>query len=88
MRNVTPNRVLPHWAIEELGQACEDFGLKITVRPLSGNCPQMEVDVNCGVSRLTRFAVWMTDDWEDISSLGEGDLWEIVSKKYEECIDE
>jgi hypothetical protein len=88
MRSVTSNRVLPHWAIEELGQACEDFGLKITVRPLGGKYPQMEVDINCGVSLLTRFIVYMRNDWEDLLVLNEGDLWETVKERYLECINE
>ena len=81
MRSVTPNRVLPHWAIVELGQACDAYDLKVTVRPLSGNCPQMEVKYVDDYGDF-RFIVSMRDDWEDLRTLVEGDLWDIVSERY------
>ena len=45
MRNVTPTRVLPHWAIEELGQAAEAFDLKITVGQARHNLRQLKIEV-------------------------------------------
>jgi len=87
MRNVTPTRVLPHWAIEELGQAAEAYDLKITVRPLGGDCPRMLIGVSheCGDFQ---FAVYMRDDWEDLRRLSEGDLWGLVTEMHLEYINE
>jgi hypothetical protein len=87
MSSVTPKRVLPHWAIEELGQAAEDFDLEIAVRPLGGNCPRMLIGVSheCGDFQ---FVVYMRYDWEDLCKLGEGDLWGLVIEMHLECINE
>ena len=87
MRSVTSNRVLPHWAIEELGQVSEDFDLDITVRPLGGDCPRMLIGVSheCGDFQ---FAVYMRDDWEDLRRLSEGDLWGLVTEMHLEYINE
>ena len=81
MRSVTSNRVLPHWAIEELGQAAEDFDLEIAVRPLGGDCPRMLIGVSHEWGEF-QFAVYMRDGWEDLRKLGEGDLWCLVSELY------
>ena len=87
MRNVTPTRVLPHWAIEELGQAAEAFDLKITVQQARYNLRQLKIVVKGDLGGFYLF-VSMTEDWEDLSLLGEGDLWDIVKERYLECINE
>ena len=85
MKNVTPTKVLPDWAICELGQVAREYGLKITVRQVMHDWPQLEVVVECGESN-SHFLVSMRDDWEDLRILGEGDLWDIVENRYVECI--
>jgi len=87
MRSVTSNRVLPHWAIEELGQAAEAFDLKITVGQARHNLRQLKIVVKGDLGGFYLF-VSMTEDWEDLSLLGEGDLWDIVKERYLECINE
>ena len=76
MNNITPSRVLPNWAIKELGRASKDFDIKIAVRPLGGDCPQVMIDINDGGFQ---FVVAMRDDWEDLLHLGEDDLWDILN---------
>ena len=79
MRSVTSSRVLPHWAIEELGQVSEKHGLKIIVQPLYRDWFQMLIKVygNYGVFKLV---VDMQEDWEDLRGWHEGDLWCIVEE--------
>ena len=81
MKNVTPNKVLPEWAIIELGQAAEEYGLKINVRQVRHDWPQLKIDAECG-QRGFQFLVSMRDDWEDLRHLGEGDLWDIVEQRH------
>ena len=83
MRSVTSNRVLPHWAIEELGQASEAYGLKITVRQAhhKWNWPRLEIAVNCGQGGF-RFIVPMREDWEDLRGWHEGDIRDAVEERY------
>jgi len=92
MKSVTPNRVLPEWAIIELGQVAEEYGLKITVRQAGSNerllqhdWPQLKIVVKCG-KRGFHFLVSMRDDWDDLRHLGEGDLWDIVEQRHLESI--
>jgi hypothetical protein len=77
MRTVTPNKVLPEWAIYELSQIADLYGLKITVRQVLHNLPQLNIAVECGES-IFHFRVSMSEDWEDLLGLGEGDLWATI----------
>jgi len=87
MKSVTPNRVLPEWAIEELGQIAEEHGLKITVKQTGNDWPQLKVAVECGQRRF-HFLVSMRDDWENLRHLEEGDLWDIVESRCLGCVNE
>ena len=81
MKRVVPNKVLPDWAIEELGQVAEEYGLKITVKQTPIDWPSLEITVKCG-QRDFHFIVPMRSDWEDLFILGEGDLWYIVEQRH------
>ncbi len=87
MKNVTPNRVLPHWAIEELGNIATENNWKITVRPLDG-LDQVEVkilgeDESFSSSGWTKFRVTMTSDWEDLAHLVEGGIYSEIASRLE-----
>ena len=87
MKNVTPNKVLPEWAIIELGQVAEQHGVRITVKQTRNDWPQLKIAVNSD-KRVFHFLISMRDDWDDLCILGEGDLWDIVEERYVECINE
>jgi len=84
MKNIASNRVLPHWAIEELGQVAGATGLKFTVHQVEGDWPQLQIRVVVDICNhkgavVDAFFVSMRDDWEDLRILREGDLEDIIS---------
>jgi len=86
MKNVTSNRVLPHWAIEELCGIAKATGLKFTVHQVEGDWPHLEIRVVADIHDhkgvgVDAFLVTMRDDWEDLRILGEGDLEDIISER-------
>ena len=81
MKNVTPTKVFPEWAIIELGQVAEEYGLRITVEQSEVDWAQLRITVNSD-KRVFHFLVSMRDDWEDLLILGEGDLWDIVEQRH------
>ena len=81
MKSVTSNKVLPDWAVIELGQVAEEYGLEITVKQARSDWAQLRIAVNSN-KRVIHFLVSMRDDWEDLLVLGGGDLWNIVEQKH------
>ena len=88
MKNVTPNRVLPDWAIEELGFIAEENGWKIVVKPMAV-IDQVIIKIlgkneRLGSNGLFSCMVTMTSDWEDLAHLRSGDLTEVIESRAEE----
>ncbi len=87
MKNVTPNRVLPHWAIEELGNIATENNLRFTAKPLDG-LDQVEIGILVEAESLdslgwTTFRVTMTSDWENLAYLEEGDIHSEIASRLE-----
>ena len=75
MRNVTPKRVLPDWAIAELGVIAREEDWRIDVKPMGG-LDQVGIKVMRpdGDHCWTKFLVTMRRDWTNLQNLREGDL--------------
>ena len=87
MKNVTPNRVLPDWAIEELGLLAEENGWKIVVKPMAV-IDQVTIKILGQDERLdsngwAKFLVAMTSDWEDLAHLRPGDFRGVFQERSE-----
>ncbi len=87
MKNVTPNRVLPNWAIEELGSIASETGLRFTVHQIGEDLAQLEIRVIANIYHykginIGTFIVSMRDDWEDLRHLSEGDLYGVVAERF------
>ncbi len=88
MKNVTPNRVLPDWAIVELSRIAAGNNWKIVVKPLAGLDHVIIKILGEGEgldsSGWTGFRVTMQEDWEDLKHLRQGDLRIEVAARVEE----